>query len=111
MKRHSYMLPIPAAPIRKASSRQMFTPFVETLIQQFRESERLRTADIYATVLTCYRRFRQEDDISFKQMDTHEIQNFEPGGEDQFPQLNECVWLAFRLEVRNVAPTHGLLPC
>lgn len=71
------MLPIPAAPIRKASSRQMFTPFVETLIQQFRESERLRTADIYATVLTCYRRFRQEDDISFKQMDTHEIHNFE----------------------------------
>lgn len=77
MKRHSYMPPIPAAPIRRANTKQMFTPFVETLIQQFRESERLRTTDIYATVLTCYRRFRQEDDISFKQMDTHEIQNFE----------------------------------
>ncbi len=77
MKQHHYKYHVSLGTTRKAATRYMLTPFMESIIKQLRESNRLRTAEIYTATLNCFTRFRQGIDISFNQIDTEEIQKFE----------------------------------
>lgn len=77
MKKNHYKYQVSSAPTRKVATRYMLTPFMESIIKQLKESNRLRTADIYTSTLNCFTRFRNSIDISFQQINTEEIQKFE----------------------------------